>query len=1016
MGNLRAFFCVIAAIWSCAISCSPCFGLALEQLNHRAYSAAEGAPSLVTTIAQSQDGMLWLGTLAGLFRFDGVRFVRYPEAGDDPLPSSHIRALLASPDGGLWIGFLQGGISHLHDGHVTPYALGDDIGLSISQFARDHEGVLWAVAGGGLARFNADHWELAAKFDRLRSFAEDSAGRVWVASTDHVFVRNVGQSEFNAVADVSVPYNIVPFVAASPQGRVWAMLPGGILRRLDPEASASNDVERLTVQREGRWPVLFDKEGNLLFGGDALYRIPADQLTRPPRAGEALADAERFSHLDGLSAGFVSALFQDREGNIWVATNSGIDRFSDTNAVRLKLPLCNGIGYALAAGEGGALFAACPRNDAEHGSLSKIRNGLVVEQRDSDKFTTGYRDAEGQVWFGGRDTLAHIDNGIVAVSALPSGLRGRDMQLISRDRNGSFWISMMDMGVFRVVDGHWDLQEHLPKNMAIAATTDAQGAMWFGYTDNRVVRVQGDDVHVFEARNGLKIGHVTSILAQGNQVWAGGELGFERLSGDRFVAITSGCNSQLTGVSGIVSTKDEDLWLNAIGGIVHIQHDELEHLKHDSAHPVQCEVIDSFDGVPGFPIQTRPQPTALATTDGKLWFALSGGIISIDPNHLIRNSLPPPVTIRSIASAGKTYGNRGVPLILPRHTKELQVNYAAGSLTIPERVHFRYKLGGLDKDWQDAGSRREAVYTNLNPGHYEFRVTASNNDGVWNEEDAMVQFEVPPAFVQTKLFLALCVAFGAFSLWLLFAFRMRQAHERIRSRLEDRLAERERIALDLHDTFFQGVQGLLLRFNTAANILSPREPARAILDETLKQSDKVMLEGREIMIDLRTRARPTQDIAAVLALMGESLAREFQVEFRVAVLGEPVALHSVVFDEARLIGQEMLFNAFRHAHARVIEADLNYTEEGFAMRIRDDGVGVDADVLKRGFRPGHLGLSSMRERAAKIGGQVEIWTRSGAGTEIELRVPASAAYGQPVRLRWYKRLTARLPGAGAPER
>jgi hypothetical protein len=345
----------------------------------------------------------------------------------------------------------------------------------------------------------------------------------------------------------------------------------------------------------------------------------------------------------------------------------------------------------------------------------------------------------------------------------------------------------------------------------------------------------------------------TSRLSLPRQVRSGpgGELGFARFDGIGFVPIHSGCDSSFTGISGIIATQSGDLWLNAIGGIVHLTHEELARVITDSTHPARCEIFDSLDGVAGFPIQTRPQPTALSTTDGRPWFALSSGIISIDPDHLVRNTLPPPVTIRSIASQGTVYANRGAILQLPVHTEDHQVNYTAGSLTIPERVHFRYKLDGSNKGWQDGASRRDAVYTNLSPGRYAFQVIASNNDGVWNETGATIHFVIPPGFTQTKWFLALCIAAGAALMWLLFMARLRQAREKIRGRLEARLAERERIARDLHDTLLQGVQGLMYTVHAGAERLPQSDPTRAMLEQALARADGLISDGRDRVMGLR---------------------------------------------------------------------------------------------------------------------------------------------------------------------
>jgi signal transduction histidine kinase/ligand-binding sensor domain-containing protein len=977
----------------CVPSLSLGLGLTLEQLNHRSYSAAEGAPSLARTYAQTTDGMLWLGTSAGLFRFDGIRFARYPEAEDEPLPSTYITALAAAPDGGLWIGFLQSGASYLRDGHVTSYGQRNGLpGSAVHSFHWDHSGVLWMVMTTGLARWHGDRWETVETTGNLKGLTSDTAGRIWVLTMDHVLASNPGESEFREVAPVQVPYDTFTPISASPTGAVWILMPGGILRRMDPSATPTDGGQRLSIPGEGRPPVLFDKEGNLWFGGDALYRVSADQLTATNHMGESVAQVERFSHAEGLTAGLVTALFQDREGNIWVATNTGIDRFSYTNAVRLALPLCQGIGYALAAGETGTLWAACPRRDSPVGSLTEIRTGSIVGQQETEKFTAGYRDAEGGVWFGGPTALGHLEGDRVITTPLPDEVRGAPVQLIARGRDGSLWVSVVRKGVFHVTDGQWSLYEPLPKVMAIAETTDPQGVMWFGYTDSRVARMQGDNVRIFDSGDGLNIGHVTAILAQGGEIWAGGELGFARFNGKKFVPISSGCGSSFTGISGIVGTKSGDLWLNAIGGIAHIPHEELKHVAREPDYRVECEILDSLDGVPGNPIQMRPAPSALATTDGRLWFALSGGIISVDPDHLIRNALSPPVRIWSIVSQGKEYPNRGAILELPIRTKDLKVNYTAGSLTVPERVQFRYKLDGSDKDWRENGSRRDAEYTNLGPGSYAFHVIASNNDGKWNEVGSSITFRVAPAFYQTKWFYALC---GLSFIGLLAAahrVRVSRVQARTVRLLEARLAERERIARELHDTLLQGIQGLIWRFQSATNRIPSDQPARELMEQSLDRADQLLAESRDRVKDLRSVASEVPDLTRALAAEGEQLAQLRPVQFRASMQGTRRDLHPIVREEVFLICREALGNAFQHSGAKQIEVEVTYDDAALHVRIRDDGQGIDTTILEAGGKSGHFGLIGMRERAKKLGGEIEIWSKPDAGTEVDLHVPAQAAY------------------------
>ena len=298
---------------------------------------------------------------------------------------------------------------------------------------------------------------------------------------------------------------------------------------------------------------------------------------------------------------------------------------------------------------------------------------------------------------------------------------------------------------------------------------------------------------------------------------------------------------------------------------------------------------------------------------------------------------------------------------------------------------------GADTEWQDAGGRREAFYTNLAPGKYSFHVTASNNDGVWNPVAASVNFTISPAFYQTTWFRVLGGVVCLILLWRLYDFRVAQIRAKVRGRLEERLAERERIARDLHDTLLQGVEGLVLRFQAIANRISRREPVGELLERTLERADQVLEEGRDRVLNLREGARDIGELAHALAASGQQLAQIYRAEFRGSVQGAPRDLHPIVREELLFIGREALANAFRHADAGVIEAEVSYAESALKMRVRDDGRGIDAQVLKSG-RPGHWGLPGMRERARNMRATLEVWSRPGAGTEIELTVRAELAY------------------------
>jgi signal transduction histidine kinase len=333
------------------------------------------------------------------------------------------------------------------------------------------------------------------------------------------------------------------------------------------------------------------------------------------------------------------------------------------------------------------------------------------------------------------------------------------------------------------------------------------------------------------------------------------------------------------------------------------------------------------------------------------------------------------------------------------------------SFSVPERVRFRYRLDGVDGDWQDAGTRRQAIYTNLGPGDYRFRVIAANEDGVWNEAGAALDFKIAPAYYQTWWFRALYVILAAGVIWLLFYLRALRMLSRMRERLEERHNERARIARELHDTLLQSIHGLMLRFQTVADEMPTGSATRTAMERALDRADEVLDEGRDRVSDLRSSIDCGEDLALAFTNIGEQMAAEHDVEFRVLVEGEEQRLDADVSDEIFRICREALINAFQHAQATSIEIEIAFETDAMRVRVRDDGVGIGADILEAGSRPDHWGLPGMRERALRIGARLDLWGSAGSGTEVELRVPASVAYLAQSRRSW-RQLVRRIVGAG----
>jgi len=954
--------------------------LRISQLYHTAWTAKDGAPTGVESLAQTSDGYLWIASAAGLVRFDGVRFERIDSVGGQRLPSTNVLSLLAPRSGGLWIGYRFGGASFIQGGKVINYGAREGLtgASSVTRLVQDHAGVIWANTGRGLMRFDGSLWEdaretfnLPSEFVRTLSVARD--GTLWVVVGRTLMFLHPGQSVFTAT-DVHTSDEEAEFVE-SPDGTLWltdAMLGAHAV-------DGKIWIALRDPQHGALWGKLIDRDGTLWTSSAAGIHRVQHVTTSSPR--------DVFSNLDGLTAPYAGAFLEDREGNVWVGTAGGLDRFREPRLTRFELPY-GANGFAIAAGDAGALLVGI---DFNPGAFKVTAPGAFAAMPGPQFITCVYRDDDGDVWYGGRGTVWHSSGSKLVSLAVPVDRANANyypVQAIAKDRAGRLWVSVVRGGVFYYADEKWTRVD----NPSLTLASDAGGRVWLGYPGSRikVVGPAPDLVRELSLDDGLDIGNVMAILPHGTDTWIGGELGLARYDGRRVHAVSQRGGHQLPGVSGIVATANGDLWLSSTAGAIKLAADEVRLLSSQPDYPVTIELYDFLDGMPGTPNAIRPLPSIAATGDGRLWFATTNGIVWIDPQHLRRNTVAPNVEVQAIVADGRSYELRS-GLRLPIKPRNVQISYTALSLSIPERVRFRYQLGA-GEPWQDAGSRRTAYFTDLGPGNYTFRVIAANNDGVWNETGAALEFTIPPAFHQTRWFYALCALTFLAILTVAYRVRVRQVAAQVRGRLEERLAERERIARDLHDTLLQGMQGLIWKFQAASDRIPGDEPARQLMEQSLDRADKLLEESRDKVKDLRPAARDVADLAQALAAEGEQFAKLHSAQFRVSVQGTPRDLHPLVREEGLLIGREALANAFRHGAAANIEAEVTYGELALHMRVRDDGRGIDAAVLEAGGRPGHFGLLGMHERAKKLGADIEVWSRPGAGTEIDLRVPAEVAY------------------------
>jgi signal transduction histidine kinase/ligand-binding sensor domain-containing protein len=989
---------IVALLAICFVPiCSLAQEQRLSQYAHRAWLVRDGfftgSPNAIT---QTADGYLWIGTASGLFRFDGSRFEPWSSPDGKKLPSNSIYGLLGARDGSLWIG-MNGGLAHFVDHKLFVYP---DFHDDVAGLLEDQSGNIWftrSEAGGALRTplcqalptqiHCLDQSDgFAGKSCCSYVLAQDTQGYLWVQTEGPLLRWKPGHFETYLPKEWAQTKGIenVGGVIGMPDGSVLVCVTHagtfGGLQKISMGHWESVKVPGFDSSRIDALAVFRDHEGGIWLGtkNHGIYHIHGN-------------DFEKFDIQDGLSGDYVLRFYQDRENGIWVATSGGVDYFRPrkitTFSKREGLP--GDIVDAVTAGRDNAVWFGS-------GGLNVLKNGHIDRvRRDPGEpgFLAIFEDSFGRVWCGINNDLYRYDGVKFQRVQHKSGDSTRFIVGITEDSAHDIWAEvsggnheLIHIHGLQVVDAYPEAV--IPSARALAAGPN--GALWLGLRNGDLARFQDGRAEVFPSPGGPK-SYVYQVLVNPD--------------GTVFATTSAGLVGWKDGVSRLLSSKNGlpcnmvigaesdnqgSLWLYTGCGVARIDKEEMSRWWRDNTSIVAPMLLDAFDGAEGGGPPTNFNPMA-RTPDGRLWIANRHMLEVLDPAHLTQNDVVPPVQIEKVLVDRKPY-EPDDRLVLPARLRDMEIDYAAMSFVNPQKVRFRYRLEGRDTAWQEAGVRRQAFYTDLPPGSYRFRVIASNNDGVWNETGAQLAFTIPPAFTQSIWFKAICLLGVISIVYSAYRFRVRQVTLQLRGRMYERLAERERIARDLHDTFFQGIQGLLLRFHTATSQLRKEEPARRIFEETLKQSDQVMLEGRELVLDLRAAASEQTDLPTAFSDFGEGMRRSSSCDFKVVVNGAIRSLHPVAFQELFKVGKEALGNAFRHSSAHLIEAELNYELNELRIRIRDDGTGIDSTILQQGHRDGHFGLPGMRERAQKVGAHLDVWSKSGAGTEVEIRIAARVAY------------------------
>jgi signal transduction histidine kinase/ligand-binding sensor domain-containing protein len=975
----------------------------LTQYAHKSWQLGDagllGAPQ---GIAQTRDGYIWASTSNGLFRFDGVRFQKWTPPAGESLPSSSLWHLFGARNGSLYVG-TDRGLARITGGHVYNYP---DSPRWAGPFVEDAHGTVWMGVGGAhskpsaLCKVDENRLDCFGSVDGFKciqglSNTVTPDGYIWVGSSEGTCRWKEGMKPEHEEIPALERQNglrAVTSLASSSKGLLWA------------GTEHAGVGEGLLHFADGSWityvtPAVDGKElavSSLLSGrDDALWIGTIDKGLY--RLSRGILD-----HLDvanGLSGRRILAMLEDREGGLWVVTPMGIDYFRDYATL------------SFTSNEGAlddrARSVAAQGNDVYLGSntLLRLRNGVLDQVRDRKNEALRdihflFSDSSSNLWIGAGNRLLVLQAG-GAISQIDSfGGSGSEIVVyITEDEAHDIWVSSQDLRTKRssllrihdekVID-KFAGAPGIGDQVMNALAPNPAGGLWVGgalhglfwFHNSRFERVLTQS---FDDR-------IENLLQEPDgSLWLVTPKGFIRYAGGRFKLLDTAAGLPCSGAVNIQDDNHGSKWLYMHCGILRVSDSDLSawwtsphgRITGKFLGPLEGARPNLFDGSPA------------QTSDGALWSANGYVFQTIMRNHLPFNPIPPPVNIEMLSADGKELSLDHRLRVGP-NTREVQIDYSGLSFLIPEQVRFRYFLHGHDTQWVNAGTRRQAFYNDLPPGHYVFQVTACNNDGVWNEQGANISFDVLPSWNQTMLFRLLAVFLGTALAAAAYFLRLRRYASSLKIRFDERLEERTRLARDLHDTLLQTIQGSkLVADNARDHADNPQTTVRA-LDRLSEWLERAISEGREALEALRSSAADSHSLTAALRRALDDCVFNLDLKTTVSVHGMDRELHPIARDEIYRIAFEAIRNACAHSGGTRIDIDLFYRRRSVQLEVHDNGRGVDPTVQQAG-RTGHFGLTGMRERALSLGGTLNILSTPNIGTTVSLRLPGNAAY---LRLPW----------------
>jgi signal transduction histidine kinase/ligand-binding sensor domain-containing protein len=986
--------CVCLATVACALDPAK----DMSQYVHDKWEAGRGfLGGSVFAICQSQDGYLWIGTERGLVRFDGFDFtlIQQPITGSPTIGA--VRGLVSDAEGNLWIRLDGPRLLRYRKGRfedaIAHFGLQEAAFTSMSE---DNEGqlLLWGLQVR-LQRFRDGEFR---RYDISKdipgiviSMTETRDHRMWMG-TRELGLFQVDKGHILNISEKLAMTSVNTLVPASGDG-LWIGTDAGLEfwngRSLDKPGSTGliNQFQILALTK--------DRAGNVWVGTNhGLVRItPALAVSTELINHKSEAD----HNLDAQ----VTAIYEDRDGNIWYGGPHGIERLRDGMFTAYSS------GQGLPSENNGPVYI-----DSEDRTwFAPSSGGLYwLKQRHVGRVTVAGLDKDviysisggsGEIWVGrqhgGLTVLTSKDGSLAARTYRESDeLAQNSVYSVHRNRDGTVWAGTLSAGISKLSNGaftNYSVANGPASSSVFSIVEGFNGTMWFATPSGLASFAQGRWKN-YAVSEGLPSANVRSIFEDSKHVlWIATSGGLAFIASGRVDVPRSLSDSLREEIVGVAEDKQGSLWIATSDHVLQVSRDRL---VADSVSDSDIQSYETEDGLPSVEGVSRDR-SVMADASGRIWISLARGLATADPTMSTMHSSPVDVRIESISAGGKQVDlNQASKLAAGTHT--ITFDYSNSNLAVPQRVRFRYKLDGSDQGWSNDVAFRQVVFTSLEPGSYRFHIVASNGAGLASGREAVFSFIVEPAFWQTWWFRVVCFAVLCLMFMAIYRMRMSQLTRRLNVRFQDKLAERTRIAQELHDTLLQGVLSATMQLDVVEDHTPADSPTKPLLRRILQLLGQVTEEGRNALRGLRTPEKISLSLETSLSRVRQEFATDETVAYRIVSSGTSRALRPMIRDEVYRIGREAVVNAFVHAQANNIEVEVEYANRFFRVLVRDDGGGIDQRVLEAG-RDGHWGLPGMHERAKNIGASLKLRSRVDSGTEVELTVPGASAYeGQPANL------------------